>query len=217
MDEPNKVIKVNWWKVGGIIGLVLLVFGFGFYLGKKKDPEVIIKTEIKYVELPPVHDSIDRPVPVYIKKPADSLSILKDLIKSGKYSEYFPEKIRDSIVYVTKEDSAAVIVDWATERLYKETLFDSDTLGRFDLNAKVQYNRLQGLDYNYKPMQQQSNTIIKTTRKFLPYLGAGVDTNGGLMGQGGMFFSQDAGFAVQYRYDMNTKNNSVGAMFLYMF
>lgn len=217
MDEPNKVSKVNWWKVGGIIGLVLFVFGFGFYLGKKKDPEVIIKTEIKYVELPPVHDSIDRPVPVYIKKPADSLNILQAMIKSGKYNEYFPEKVRDSIVYVTKEDSAAVIVDWATERLYKETLFDSDTLGRFDLNAKVQYNRLQGLEYNYKPMQQQSNTTIKTTRKFLPYLGAGVDTNGGLMGQGGMFFSQDAGFAVQYRYDMNTKNNSVGAMFLYMF
>jgi hypothetical protein len=217
MDEPNKTYGVNWWKVGGIIAAILLIFGFGFYLGKKRDPEVIIKTEIKYVELPPIHDTVDKPVPVYIKKPADSLNILQAMIASGKYNEYFPEKVRDSIIYVTKEDSTAVIVDWATERQYNEVLFDTDTLGRFVFDAKVQYNRLQGVGYDYKPVQKEVNTTTKTTRKFLPYLGAGVDTSGGILGQGGMFFSQDAGFAVQYRYDLNLKTNTVGAMFLYMF
>lgn len=209
--------KKNWWKIGVIIAAVVGVFCLGFYLGKKREPEVIIKEEIKYVELPPIHDSIDRPVPVYVKKPADSLNILLALIKEGKYQEYFPERVRDSLVYITKEDTAAVIRDWASERRYRETLFDSDTLGRFAFDASVQYNRLQNFNYTFTPIQKQTETTIKTTRTFMPYLGAGLDTGGSLVGQGGAFFKQDAGFAVQYRYDTKTKENSVGALFLYMF
>lgn len=209
--------EVNWWKIAVFIIAVILLFGLGFYIGRKKDPEVIIKEKIKYVELPPVHDTIDNPVPVYVNKPADTLNILKALIKSGKYSELFPERVRDSIVYVTKDDTTAVIADWATERLYKETLFDNDTLGRFDLNAKVQYNRLQGLEYNYKPMQKQTETTVKTTRKYLPYIGAGFDTGKCVLGQAGMFFHQDAGFAIQYRYDTQLKQSQFGGLFLYMF
>lgn len=209
--------KKNWWKIALLALAAIALFGLGFYIGRQREPEVITKTEIKYVELPPIHDSIDRPVPVYVKKPADSLNILLAMIQDGKYQEYFPEKVRDSVVYVTKEDTAKVIRDWATERFYKETLFDVDTVGRFVYDAKVQYNRLQTLSYTFTPIQKQTETTIKTTRKFLPYLGAGLDTGGSLVGQGGMFFKQDAGLAVQYRYDTKTKENAVGAMFLWMF
>ena len=209
--------KKNWWKIGAIIAAGLLLFGLGFYLGKKREPEVVVKTEIKYVELPPIHDSIPKPVPVYVKKPIDSLNVLRNLIASGKYSEMFPEKVRDSIIYVTKEDTAKVVIDWATERRYKETLFDSDSLGRFAFDAKVQYNRLQNFEYTFTPVQKEVNTTVKTTRKFLPYLGAGLDTRGAIQAQGGMFFNQDAGFGLQYRYDTKNKESAVGASFLYMF
>lgn len=209
--------KKNWWKIGAIIAAGLLLFGLGFYLGKKREPEVVVKTEIKYVELPPIHDSIPKPVPVYVKKPIDSLNVLRNLIASGKYSEMFPEKVRDSIIYVTKEDTAKVVIDWATERRYKETLFDSDSLGRFAFDAKVQYNRLQNFEYTFTPVQKEVNTTVKTTRKFLPYLGAGLDTKGAIQAQGGMFFNQDAGFGLQYRYDTKNKESAVGASFLYMF
>ena len=209
--------KKNWWKIGAIIAAGLLLFGLGFYLGKKREPEVVVKTEIKYVELPPIHDSIPKPVPVYVKKPIDSLNVLRNLIASGKYSEMFPEKVRDSIIYVTKEDTAKVVIDWATERRYKETLFDSDSLGRFAFDAKVQYNRLQNFEYVFTPVQKEVNTTVKTTRKFLPYLGAGLDTKGAIQAQGGMFFNQDAGFGLQYRYDTKNKESAVGASFLYMF
>lgn len=209
--------KKNWWKIGAIIAAGLLLFWLGFYLGKKREPEVVVKTEIKYVELPPIHDSIPKPVPVYVKKPIDSLNVLRNLIASGKYSEMFPEKVRDSIIYVTKEDTAKVVIDWATERRYNETLFDSDSLGRFAFDAKVQYNRLQNFEYNFTPVQKEVNTTVKTTRKFLPYLGAGLDTKGAIQAQGGMFFNQDAGFGLQYRYDTKNKESAVGASFLYMF
>jgi len=209
--------KKNWWKIGVIIASAVLLFGLGFFIGKKREPEVIIKTETKYVELPPIHDSIPKPVPVYVKQPADSLNILLALIEEGKYEEYFPERVRDSLIYVTKEDTAAVIRDWATERVYKETLFDTDTLGRFAFDAKVQYNRLQNFDYTFTPVQKQTETTIRTVRTFLPYVGGGLDLNGSIMAQGGLFIKQDAGVAIQYRYDTKLKEHTAGALFLYMF
>lgn len=207
----------NWWKTGVLIASAVLLLGIGFYIGRQREPETIIKTKIEYVELPAIHDSIDNPVPVYIKQPADSLDILLTLIKSGRYAEYFPERVRDSLIYISKEDTAAVIRDWASERIYKETVFDSDTLGRFAFNAKVQYNRLQNFDYTYNPVQKQVETTTRTVRTFLPYVGAGLDLNGSVMAQGGIFVKQNAGLAIQYRYDTKLKEHAAGALFLYMF
>jgi len=208
--------KINWWKFGVIAVMLAGMFCFGFYVGKQREPDVIIKEKVKYVELPPVRDSIKVPTPYYVNRPVDSVNVLLALIESGKYAELFPEKVRDSI-YVTPADSAAVIRDWATERMYAETLFDADTLGKFTFDASVQYNRLQRFDYTFVPVQKQTETTIKTTRKFLPYVGVGLDTGSSLIGQGGMFFKQDMGFAIQYRRDIKQKENAVGAMFLYMF
>lgn len=217
VEETNEKKKANWWKIGVILAFIVAAFIGGFYLGAKREPEVIVKEKIKYVELPPIHDSIPKPVSVYVREPADSLNILLALIEEGRYQEFFPEKVRDSLIYVTKEDTAAVIRDWATERLYSETLFDSDTLGRFDFNARVQYNRLENFDYTFKPIQKQTETTIKTVRTFLPYAGAGLDLGGSILVQGGAFIKQDAGFGIQYRYDTKHKEQAVGAMFLYMF
>lgn len=206
----------NWWKIAVIVIAALALFWGGFYLGRSRDPEVITKEVVKYVELPPIHDSIPYPKPYKVIEPVDSMNIIMEAKMSGLLAELFPNEGKDT-VYVTEKDTTAALRDWATERRYKETLFDSDTLGRFSFDAMVKYNRLASFDYTFTPVQKQTETTIKTTRKFLPYLGAGIATDGALMGQGGMFFHQDAGFAVQYRYDTKLKQNSVGAMFLYMF
>lgn len=206
----------NWWKIAVIAIAALTLFWGGFYLGRSRDPEVITKEVVKYVELPPIHDSIPYPKPYKVVEPVDSMNIIMEAKMSGLLAELFPNEGKDT-VYVTEKDTTAALRDWATERLYSETLFDSDTLGRFSFDAMVKYNRLASFDYTFIPVQKQTETTIKTTRKFLPYLGAGIATDGALMGQGGMFFHQDAGFAVQYRYDTQLKQNSVGAMFLYMF
>ena len=207
--------EVNWWKIALVVVAAALLFGLGFYLGRKKDPDVITKTEIKYVELPPIHDSIPVPKPYKVIEPVDSMNIIMQAKMSGLLAELFP--VEKDTVYVTKADTSAVLKDWATERKYKETLFDSDTLGRFAFDATVKYNRLANFEYTFVPIQKQTETTVRTTRKFLPYVGAGLDTSGSILGQGGMFFHQDAGFALQYRYDTQAKKNSVGALFLYMF
>lgn len=212
MDVKN----INWWKVAvfSIIGLFLL--GLGFYLGKQRDPEVIEKVKIKYITLPPVHDTIDKPVPYVVIEPTDTANVILECIKNGLYTELFPERPGDTI-YVTKEDSSAVIKDWATERKYVETLFDNDTLGKFVLDADVRYNRLMSVGYNYKPIQKETETQIKTKRTFLPYIGGGLTTKNAFIAQGGFFIHEDAGFAVQYQYDATNKVSSVGGVFLYMF
>ena len=199
-----------------MIAIVALgLFWLGFYIGRSRDPEVITKTEVKYVELPPIHDSIPKPVPYKVVEPVDSMNIIMEAKMSGLLAELFP--VEKDTVFVTKEDTAAVVKDWATERLYRETLFDLDTLGKFTFNAAVQYNRLASFDYTFVPIQKETETTIKTTRRYLPYLGAGMALNGSIMAQGGMFFHQDAGFAIQYQYDPKLKQNAVGGMFLWMF
>ena len=205
----------GWWRFGVWMATIIGAFVLGFYFRAKTEPE--IKEKIKYVELPPVHDTISNPVPVYVKAPADTLNILLALVQSGRYQEFFPERVRDSIVYLTEKDTAAVIRDWATERTYSETLFDNDTVGTFKFDAKVQYNRLENFDYTFVPRQKQTETIIYRPRKYLPYAGAGIDTGGSVIAQGGMFFKQDAGFGVQYRYDIRHRESSVGGLFVYMF
>ena len=210
------MVEKNWWKIAVIIIAALALFWGGFYIGRQRDPEVITKTEVKYVELPPIHDSIPKPVPYKVVEPVDSLSIIMEAKMSGLLAELFPNEGKDT-VYVTGKDTTAALRDWATERRYAETLFDSDTLGRFSFDASVRYNRLASFDYTFVPVQKQTETTVKTSRRYLPYLGGGLATDGSLTAQGGMFFHQDAGFAVQYRYDTRLGQNSVGAMFLWMF
>ena len=210
MNQPN------WWKIAVIIIAALALFGLGFFIGRQRDPEVIIRKKIEYVELPPIHDTLYKPKPYKVIEPVDSLNIIMEAKLSGLLAELFPNEGKDT-VYVSKGDTAAVVKDWASERRYKETLFDSDTLGRFSFDATVKYNRLANFDYTFVPIQKQTETTIKTTRKYLPYIGAGFDSGMGVLGQGGIFFHQDAGFAVQYRYDTQLKQSQFGGLFLYMF
>jgi hypothetical protein len=207
--------EINWWKVAVIAIVALALFWGGFFIGKQREPEVITNTVTEYVELPPIHDTIPVPKPYKVVEPADTVDIIKKCIENGLFAELFPP--RPDTVFVTKEDTSAVIKDWATQRHYAETLFDIDTVGKCSINADVQYNRLSNLSYEFIPIQKQTQTTIRTTRTFLPYVGAGLSTNATYSAQGGVFYKQDAGVAIQYNYNGPTKQSSVGAMFMWMF
>lgn len=216
-NDLIEFFKQKWVKIAGIVLAALLLVALGFYLGRKREPDVIVKEKIEYVELPPIHDTIDRPVPYKVKVPADTADIIRACIRDGLYSELFPGKEPSDTVYITKEDTSAVLHDWATERLYSETLFDIDTLGRCTVDAMVKYNRLQNMSYVFVPIQKQTEITTRSVRTFLPYIGGGLTTTEMYMVQGGVFFKQDAGFGLQYIYDYRTKSNAYGAMFLWMF
>ena len=96
-----------------------------------------------------------------------------------------------------------------TEREYKETLFDSDTLGKLDINAKVQYNELYSLSYNYKPIQKQQEIIQTKIKHLSPFIGAGISTLPSVEVDLGMFIDDSWGFSISGRYNMKYEQMNI--------
>lgn len=195
--------KTNWWKVGAIIVGTIALFILGIYIGKKTTKPKIVE-KIEYITLPPQHDTIP---PIIIKETVDTADLIKQCVTDGIYQELFPEKIvylTDTITF-DKTDSTKIMQDWATKRDYEATLFDVDTLGKCDIKTSVQYNRLGNIDYTFIPVQKQTNITEVTTRKFLPYVGAGITTFPSAEIETGLFIDQSYGFALSGNYYFNPK------------
>ena len=203
------------------ISLVIIAFAIVFYLGVrvgKKEVLDNIVTNTVYVPSEPIHDSIPVLIPVKEIIPPDTLNIIKECVKKGIYSELFPEKIVDNIVYVPDIDSTAIVQDWATTRYYSETLFDSDTLGSCTVDATVQYNRLSNLKYKYSPVVKYNQVLYTEKERALsPFVGAGISTPVGLTGQVGVFVKDDWGVSLTYNRDFIHKTDNFGLMCLYKF
>ena len=76
----------------------------------------------------------------------------------GRYGFY--DKKKDTTIITTKpinKDSAMVetVKDWNLERVYKDYLFKSDTLGTLEYNINVQYNRIKSFSYNCTPIYKE--------------------------------------------------------------
>lgn len=199
-------IKKNWKLVLLILAIVSL-FGFGFFIGRKTIKVPTTPTVI-YVPQPTVQDSTDTP-PTPISEKIDSANFIKDCIASGKFYDLFPEKIvyrdsieyRDSLIYLTNDDYKKIAMDWGTERTYKETAFDSDTLGKFDYTAKVQYNQLMSFAYEFTPMQKQVTTTQNQIKRFSPFIGAGISTLPSAELDLGLIIDDSWGFSASGRYN----------------
>ena len=206
--------KINWWKVA-LVTLIVLGFAVGgFFLGRKTikiDPPGVI-----YVPGDTISIDVPYPVPVEVNKPVDTMNVILACIKSGKYYDLFPEKVRDSIVYVTKEDTAAVIHDWATERLYEEKMFDIDTVGTAIVRAKVQYNRLTWLNTSFTPVTKVVTQPYQV-KKYSPFVGVGITTMPGAIGQAGLFIDDKYGFSGLYMYNWGLNTHTFGTSFLIKF
>ena len=143
-----------------VISLILLILGFviGYFCMKSS----VTKSEIKYVQLPPITDTIKVPDPYKVEIPSDPEYILK---KDTIY--------QDSIVYVHESiDTLAILEDWIKKRSYETVLFDVDTLGKMTVFTDIQYNKLQSLSYKYIPIQKE---VTQTkTQLFTPYIQGGL-------------------------------------------
>ena len=208
------IMKTNWWKIALIIlACVALAVG-GFVVGRKTikiDPPGVI-----YVPGDTISVNVPFPVPVEVVKPIDTANVLRACIESGKYYELFPEKIRDSIIYITKADTAAVLLDWATERFYEEQLFDIDTVGTAFLKAKVQYNRLASVNATFTPVTKVVTQPYQI-KKYSPFIGGGLTTQPSVLGQAGLFFNDKYGFSGLYMYDWEANKHIFGTSFLLKF
>ena len=80
-------------------------------------------------------------------------------------------------------------------------MFDSDTLGKLDVKAVVQYNELQSLSYNYVPMQKQQEIIQNQIKHISPFVGLGISTLPSIEMDLGLFIDDSWGFAIDARYN----------------
>ena len=220
-----KFFNEKWVQISCVI-IGLIVFSiFGFYLGRKTIKTNIPKIEITYVKGDKITDSIPYPVPYEVVKPADTADIIRKCVKDGIYSELFPEKIITEYIEITKDDTAEIIRDWGTKRLYSEKIFDIDTVGQCTINASVQYNRLTLLSYNYIPVTKVTAITETKVKLFSPYIGAGFLINTDFSNSVNVIPTINTGFFIKEKYGLNlqygkmleNKNNLYGMSFLYKF
>lgn len=224
MNEEEKIkdfITQNkfWIKVGAVALAVLLVFAGGFFVGraytvKNTKPKVVIK----YEKGDTIRDTVSIPVPYEVIQPVDTGNFIAGIVAAGLYTEVFPHRTDTVTVYVPmKEDSVAVIRDYELKRIYNETFFNNDTIGKFEFHGEVQYNRLRYYGYTFTPVHKTVTETQYIVKKFSPFIGAGLNTTPSVIAQGGVFFEEKYGFAAQYSYDWVNKKNSYGAVFMYKF
>lgn len=218
-QEKDKYTK---WMVIAAIAVVILTWFAGFFIGRKtvKDPKPTIVTE--YIKGDDVHDTIVRPEPYSVVMPFDTADVIKQCVRDGIYAELFPVRIITKYVEVTRDDTTTIMRDWAAKRTYKETLFESDTVGSCDVTVEVQYNRVRGIGYNYKPIYKTVTITRYDVKAFSPFLGIGLsggpystsmDLGGNIMA--GSFFKEKVGAYVQYTRMMGSKRDifSLGALY----
>lgn len=216
-------MQINKWKIFAYIVAIIGFMLLGFYIGRAtidvKEPETIIK----YEKGETITDSIPYPVPYEVIKPVDTANIIKQCVQDGIYFDLFPEKTVVEYVEVTKEDTLRIIEDWASKRLYKETLFDIDTLGKCIIDLSVQYNRMSLIGYTYTPVSKTITNNIYKVNTFSPFIGGGLlmipkndYCNLGFSIDGGFFIKEKYGLKLQYGHILNNERNNIfGASFLY--
>lgn len=208
------------------VGIAVITVGLlSFYLGRKTVKDGEVRTEIMYVEGKTIRDSIPYPIPKYVVKPSDTADIIMACVRDGIYTELFPERIVTEYVEIMKEDTAEILKDWGTKRVYSETLFDIDTVGKCVVNASVQYNRLSLLSYSYTPITKTVTITERRVKFFSPYVGVGAllrndftyYTNIIPAVNAGFFIKEKYGLHFQYGRDFGTGNNLYGISLQYKF
>ena len=142
-----EIIKKYWY-----IPTIALVIGF--FIGRSNTPT---KEVIKYVKGETVYDSIQIPYPVSVIVPTKPvLPVKPDTI------------IIDSVEYkFLKVDTSAIIVEYISRKIYRPILFDNKD-GKIVLNLAVQYNKLDGIGYEFTPIHKETTKIIERT--FTPFI-----------------------------------------------
>lgn len=212
------------WKTIFFIVVGLGIWLFGFYLGRttihvdKPDPDII------YMPGDTIRDSIPKPVPFYVEAPVDTANIIKQCVKDGIYTELFPEKTVTEIIEVTKEDTTAIMRDWATVRKYSEVLFDSDTLGSCSINMETQYNRLKNIDYTFTPVVKTVTYKEQVINLFSPFVGGGLMINPWdeamnpiIKVNAGFFIKEKHGIQLDAGHALRSKEDFIGISYVRKF
>lgn len=178
------------------------------------------KVVVKWRDAPPISAEIKAPTPVVIRVP-DSIKYIivyhetrsvstdnydggipaLDSVSKGYVSETWSKQIDTLASY------RATVEDWNMERTYVGVLFQSDTLGTANYKAKVQYNTLTSLKWDFVPKVKE--VTITKERTIRPFVGVGYNTFNQVNATGGIFI-KNIGLSATYISDFAERRNGVG-------
>lgn len=194
-----------------IIAIIIYFLGF-FTCRMTQKTETLVKTE--YIKGDTIKDTIVEFECKEIKIYPDTNNLITCLYESGRLFELLPIlSKKDTII---RDTSNLIVQDWGILREYSDTLINNDTIGTLIVNNKIQYNRLEGLNYEFCPIQKVTTNEIISKRKFTPFVSAGLVTTPAVAAQAGLFID-DLGFSCQYQYNWEFKSHNVGLFVMYKF
>ena len=212
------------WKLLFYATIIIGIFVLGFFLGRKTIKEPESKIEIQYLPGEKITDTLFLDRPVAVEKPIDTLKIIEQCIKDGVYKELWPTKTITEYVEINKKDTTAVMVDWATKRMYNEILFNDNLNGMCAISTEVQYNRMKLLGYEYTPVTKTVTETKYVTKFFSPYVGLSYlknpwdeVVNPMIQLNGGFFIKEKYALNLIYQRGLVLKNDYIGGGILCKF
>jgi len=173
------------------IVIVIVAFVVGFFLGRKN---IVIEEKIEYVKGETIRDTIVISQPTFVEIPA-----------KPKYIYKYDTIVVNNIQYVSeKVDTGAIIQDYILMRTYEFNVFDSPTLGKFDVRQQIGYNKLLSFDYTFTPAIRQITRFREPV--FTPFVSMGYSTNNTVLGGLGAYYRR-----IGVEYLINIPTNQIGA------
>jgi len=169
------------------IAIVIVAFVVGFFLGRKT---IDVKEKVTFVKGETIHDTIVINEPTFVEIPANP-----------KYIYKYDTIVVDNIQYISeKVDTSAIIQDYILMRTYDFNLFNSPTLGKFDIRQQIGYNKLLSFDYAFTPMTKQITQYRAPV--FTPFVTGGYSTNQTVLLGGGFYYKN-----IGLEYNMNVSTD----------
>lgn len=173
------------------IAIVVVAFVVGFFLGRKT---IDIEEKIEYVKGEMVRDTVIIPQPTFVEIPS-----------KPKYIYKYDTIVVDNIQYISeKVDTSAIIQDYILTRTYEFNVFNSDTLGKFDVKQKIGYNKLLSFDYTFTPITKQVTQFREPL--FTPFVTMGYSSNRTVLGGLGAYYRR---LGVEYLINIPTNQIEV--------
>lgn len=163
----------------------LIGFISGFIIARQVSQS---EPAIKYIKGETIEKIIEIPTPYKVEIPVKPIYLYKksDTVFNNRTAEI---------------DTNAILNDWITKRSYKKDLFDNQ-YGKLEVDASIQYNQLQSLQYRFTPIQKEIS--IKKEKIWMPYVGMSYSTLN-YIGLGGGFFYHSMGLGAKYITDFDRK------------
>ena len=170
------------------IAIVIVAFVVGFFLGRKT---IDVEEKIEYVKGETIRDTTVINEPTFV-----------EISSKPKYIYKYDTTFVDDIRYISeKVDTSAIIQDYIAARTYELNVFNSPTLGKFDVKQQIGYNKLLSFDYNFTPITKQVTQFREPL--FTPFVTGGYSTNKSLIMGGGIYIKN---LGIEYNYNIKLSN-----------